>query len=96
MNSQTPIDEEVHIGGVIVYCRPDRIDATKASIASLPGAEVHAGSPDGKLVLTLETDGMRRTLDCMDAIRALPGVLDVCLVYQHAEPLSAMEQEVRP
>ena len=88
------MEQEVHIGGVIVYCRPDRVDATKARIASLPGAELHGESPDGKLVLTLETDGTRRMLDCMDAIRALPGVLDVCLVYQHAEPLSAMEQEV--
>lgn len=95
MNSPSPIVEEVHIGGVIVYCRPDRIDAAKARIGSLPGAQLHAESADGKLVLTLETDSTRSTLDCMDAIRALPGVLDVCLVYQHAEPLSAMEQEVR-
>ena len=62
----------------------------------VPSAAIHATSPDGKLFVTLETDSAARTLDCMDAMRAVPGVLDVALVYQHAEPLQALEQEIQP
>jgi periplasmic nitrate reductase NapD len=90
------MEQEAHIAGIVVYALPARIAATKARIASLPGAEIHAVSADGKLIVTLETDSARRTLDYMDAIRALRGVADVVLVYQHAEPLAAMEQEISP
>ncbi|WP_164932044.1 chaperone NapD [Janthinobacterium sp. 17J80-10] len=89
-------DREIHIAGIIAYCDARQVDAIKARISLLPGAECHAQSAEGKLVITLETESTRRTVDCMDAIRALPGVYDVSLVYQHAEPATAMEQEMEP
>lgn len=87
---------EVHIAGIIAYCDPQRMQEVQTRLSLLPEAECHAQSPEGKLVITLETGNMRRTVDCMDAIRALPGVFDVSLVYQHAEPAAAMEEEVKP
>lgn len=89
------MEPEVHIAGIVVLTRPDASDHIKSRIAGLRAAEVHAASADGKLIITLETDSARRTVACMDAIRALPGVLEVALVYQHAEPLAAVEQEVQ-
>lgn len=95
--SNTALDApEVHIAGVIAYCDAKQLEAIKTSIGLLPMAECHAQSAEGKLVVTLETDSARRTVDCMDAIRALPGVYDVTLVYQHAETTAEMEQEVKP
>lgn len=88
------MEQEVHIAGIVVYSLPAHLDSTKARIASLPAAEIHAASKDGKLIVTLETDSTRRILDYMDAIRALQGVVDVALVYQHAEPLTALDQEI--
>lgn len=87
-------NQEVHIAGIIVYCDPGRMEAIKSAIGLLPNAEFHVQSPEGKMVVTLESDSTKHTLDCMDAIRALPGVLDISLVYQHAEPAAAMEQEM--
>lgn len=86
---------EVHIAGIIMYCERTSMEAIKASIGLLPEVECHAQSPEGKLVITLETSSMHRTLDCMEAIRALPGVYEVSLVYQHAESAAAMEEEVQ-
>ncbi|OWW20206.1 chaperone NapD [Noviherbaspirillum denitrificans] len=88
------MDNEVHIAGIVVFARPDAADRIASSVRAIPSATVHAISPDGKLVVTLETDSASRTLDYMDAIRALPGVADVALVYQHAEPFEALEQEI--
>jgi len=87
---------EAHIAGVVVYAQSAHLDDTAAHIRLVPGAEVHARDDAGKLVVTLEAGSTRHILDIMDAIRALPGVIDVVLVYQHAEPVSALDLEVTP
>ena len=68
--------------------------AIRARIAQIPKAEIHAATDDGRFIVTLETDSTRHALDVIDAIRALPGVLNVALVYQHAEPASAMDEVI--
>lgn len=88
------MEQEVHIAGIVVFAQPDRAGALIANIRAIPSATIHASSADGKIVVTLETDSTKQTLDTMDAMRALPGVLDVALVYQHAEPLADLEQEI--
>ncbi|OWW20638.1 chaperone NapD [Noviherbaspirillum denitrificans] len=87
------MEKEIHIAGIVVYAQPAELGSVRSCIEEVPGADVHAGE-SGKLVVTLETESTKRALDIMDAIRALPGVLDVVLVYQHAEPESALDQEV--
>ncbi|MGE5649625.1 chaperone NapD [Noviherbaspirillum sp. UKPF54] len=86
--------QEIHIAGIVIHARAAELRAIRSYLALLPGAQVHAVSDEGKLVATLETDSTKRTVDYMDAIRALRGVLNVALVYQHAEPSSALDEEV--
>lgn len=88
------MEPEVHIASVVVYVLPADRTSVRSCIEAVPGADVHAEA-DGKLIVTLETESTKKTLDIMDAIRALPGVVDVVLVYQHAELASALEQEVQ-
>lgn len=86
------MSDEIHIAGVIVAAARTEAERVRAALALLPGAIVHATAEDGRMVVTLETASAPATLDCMDAIRALPGVFNVALVYQHAEPSAAMEE----
>lgn len=88
------MSEEVHIAGMIVHADPAMVPSIRSQIALLPRAIVHAAGADGRLVVTLETDSTSRTLDYMDALRALPGVSNVALVYQHAESPEAMNEEI--
>lgn len=88
------MSDEIHIAGVIVHAKPTELDSVRQQVVRLPGTRIHAAEKDGRMVVTLETDSTKRTLDYMDAIRALPGVLNVALVYQHAEAVEAMNQEV--
>lgn len=88
------MEQEIHIAGVVVYAQPAHLDSIRACIDAVPGADVCASDASGKLVVTLETESTRRAVDIMDAMRALPGVIDVVLVYQHAEPVTALDQEV--
>jgi nitrate reductase NapD len=89
-------NQDVHIAGIVVYCTPERMESVKAQIALLPTADFHAQSAEGKVVVTLEAHSTKQILDYIDAIRALPDVLNVSLVYQHAEPAAALEEEVEP
>ena len=85
---------EIHIAGIIVHARPENSGEVRAQLAILPRCIVHAVEEDGRMIVTLEADSAPRALDAMDAIRALPGVLNVALVYQHAEPANSMDEEL--
>ncbi len=89
------MSDEIHIAGVIVHVALTDVPAVRSQIGLLPKARIHAAGADGRLVVTLETDSTKRTLDYMDALRILPGVLNVALVYQHAEDTAAMNEEVQ-
>jgi len=83
---------DIHIAGILVHCRSEGIDRLAAAIDAMPGADVFQRSPQGKLVVVVEAGSARGVLDLIDAIRALPGVFNVSLVYQHAEPSASLEE----
>lgn len=85
---------EIHIAGIIVATSHNHSERIRANLALLPNTIVHVAADDGRMIVTLETDSAKATLDCMDAIRALPGVFNVALVYQHAEPEAAMQEVI--
>lgn len=76
---------ELHVSSLAVLARPERAAAVGAAIPALEGAEVHLTSPGGKIVVTLETENERQVLDRIEAIRALPGVLNVALVFHRID-----------
>jgi nitrate reductase NapD len=84
---------EVHITSAIAFVRPGTGTAIGAEIQRLALAEVPRIDPRGRLVLLLERPSTGAILDSLDAIRALPGVLAVHLVYQHAEDAATLAEE---
>ena len=85
-------EEEIHIAGVLVQCRPLDLVRVSRAVDALEAAEVFQSSAEGKLVVVIEAPVSRAVLAVIDEIRALQGVLNVALVYQHAEPAAAMQQ----
>ena len=83
---------EVHITSAIAFARPGTTAAIASAIARAGLAEVARIDPRGRIVLLLERESTGAVLDSLDAIRTLPGVLAVHLVYQHAEDASALEE----
>ena len=90
----TTAPEEIHIAGVLVQCRPLDMMRVSRAVDALAAAEVFQSSADGKLVVVIEAPASRAVLAVIDEIRALPGVVNVALVYQHAEPAADMQQEM--
>ena len=81
---------EVHICGLVVYVQPDTAEATSNQLQAVPGLEIHAADPCGKLVVTLETE----KLDDVEAVGRVPGVLLSNLVYHHCESEQKLAEEL--
>ena len=88
------MDKELHIAGIVVHARPERVQRVAEAIRGLSGADIHATSADGKLVVTLEAPSAREIAARMQEIQQLDAVLSASLVYQHNESLEAMMEEV--
>ena len=86
--------DEVHIASLVVHAAPSRVATVTQAIRALREARVHAVSEAGKVVVTLETDTSAAMTDQIEAMRRLPGVLSAVLVYQCADSLEAMNEEM--
>lgn len=89
------MSNELHISSLIVHGKISDKTEIVAAINTLPGAEIHAISEQGKFVVTLETASEAEIISHIDHINRIDGVLSTVLVYHHCEDLDALEEEVR-
>ncbi|WOB08393.1 chaperone NapD [Piscinibacter gummiphilus] len=89
-------DPELHITSLVVHATAKRAPGIAAALDALPGAQVHAVTEGGKLVVTLETDTADEMLGQIGRIQRLPGVLSATVVYQAIDSLEAMNQLIEP
>ncbi len=86
---------EWHIASLVVYSARQQAPRIADVVSALPHAEVHGLSFDtGKLVITLEADSAGALLAQVQQIQRTEGVLSAALVYQCADTLAAMNEEV--
>ena len=78
---------ECHIASIVVQARPAALAAVSSAIAALPGAEVQAVDPVGKLVVVVTANGERTIADHLLAINAIAGVLTASLVFHAVEQI---------
>lgn len=86
--------QQWHIAGVLVHTQPASLDAVRGAIAGIAGAEIHAASDAGKLVVTLEAPTSRAIAAHLTFLHQLDGVLAATLVYQHNEDACDMDTEI--
>ena len=93
------MSSEINISGLLVHALPDKAEAVRARLLQLPGIEVHAVSPEGRLVVTLENASDREMADTFERVQTLPDVLSASLIYHHSEDTqetSPSAQETQP
>lgn len=76
---------EVHISSLVVHVAPEHLGEIKAKIETYANAEIYGDSPEGKIVVVLETQNQGFITDTIDAINNLPNVLSTALVYHQIE-----------
>jgi len=89
-----PAGDEWHIAGIVVYAHPAHLDTVRVAIEAMTGAEIHAISDAGKLVVTVEAPTSRAIAAHLTCLHQLEGVLSATLVYQHNEDAAAMNEEI--
>ncbi|HTJ06587.1 MAG TPA: chaperone NapD [Caldimonas sp.] len=85
---------ELHIASLVVHAAPRRLERVASEVAAIPGGEVHASAPNGKLVVTLEASSGDEMSRKVATIGRIDGVLSTALVYQCADTLEAMNEEI--
>ena len=80
---------EVHISSLVVHARPEHLADLRRGIEAFPGAEIHAQSDCGKLVVVLESSTQNHITDTLEKIAALPQVLNTALVYHQVEAMES-------
>ena len=81
----------VDISSIVVHVTPTAVARVRTLIDTLPGVQTHAASDDGKLVVTIEAPSEGESVALMEAVRALPDVLAVAMVFHQCETDPEME-----
>lgn len=75
----------MNISSAIVIPHPERVERVTEALAGVPGVEVAVVSPEGKIIVTIETDGDKETIQAYEAISLLDGVMSASMVYHQKE-----------
>jgi nitrate reductase NapD len=75
----------MNISSVIVIPRPEQVDKVVALLQQHDGVEVAAVSPEGKIIVTIEADGDRATVQTYEAVSLMDGVMSAAMVYHQKE-----------
>ncbi|EJB5281721.1 chaperone NapD [Vibrio vulnificus] len=76
---------EVHISSLVVHVAPEHLGTIKTQIEAIENAEIYGDSPEGKIVVVLETENQGFVTDTIETINNLPNVLSTVLVYHQIE-----------
>ena len=84
--------KNMNISSAIVHIVPARLDEACAALLGMPGVEIHARSPEGKVVVTLDEDDTEAAAERYVALHGIPGVASVAMVYQYCDDKSDTEE----
>jgi len=77
----------MNITGIVVNASPGCAGAVRDALTGIGGVEVHAVTPEGRMVVTVERLDDRAAKEAFDAIGRVEGILSTALIYHHDEPL---------
>lgn len=83
---------ELHISSCVARVRPEALDRAIPAIEAIIGCPISASDRGGRVVLVMEGAHTGALLDQMDKIREVSGVMNVEMVYQHAEDENVMKE----
>ena len=85
----------MNISSAILHVVPARMAEAREALLKLPGLEIHAESPEGKMVVVLEDDDLEVAANNYVALHGMPGVASVAMVYQYSHDELVETEEVQ-
>ncbi|TBR42497.1 sorbose reductase [Marinomonas agarivorans] len=72
---------EYHVASFIAHAKPEHSSMLAKAISEIEGAEIHAISPEGKIVFTIEADTQRHIANRVEHIQYRDELLSLSPVY---------------
>jgi nitrate reductase NapD len=88
LNAPAP---DIHIASFVIQHRDTAGDALAAMIREHADLDL-ALAGGTRSVVICESADRHAVMECVDQLQAVPGVLNVLLVYHHAEPAHALDE----
>lgn len=82
----------MNISSAILHVAPARLDVAREALLQMSGVEIHAESPEGKMVVVLEDDDLDSAANKYVALHGVPGVASVAMVYQYSDDANEEDQ----
>jgi len=73
--------DEYHIASFVAHAMITRLKEVKKAITDTTGAEIHATTPEGKIVFTLEGDSQKAIGRRIDELKVHTGLFNLSPVY---------------
>jgi nitrate reductase NapD len=80
-DSQTSKQNEYHIASFVAQVITTEMDQIKLAIEQVSGSEIHAVSPEGKIVFTIEGSHQAGIGRNIDQLKYNPGLLSLAPIY---------------
>ena len=77
----------------VVHAMPCSQDEVRAELEALPGVEIHAETPDGRFIVTVEDTHGGSAADTVMRLHSLRGVLAATMVYQYSDEQLQTKEE---
>jgi nitrate reductase NapD len=81
------------ISSAVVHALPCSHDEVRAQLEALPGVEIHAETPDGRFIVTVEDTPGGSAADTVMRLHSLRGVLAAAMVYQYSDEMLDPKEE---
>lgn len=75
----------VHISSLLVSARPSALDDVEQHLARISIAEVAHIDPQGKIIVTLETEDESAIVQALTDIQLIDGVVSAALVFHQVD-----------
>ncbi len=75
----------LNISSIIVHPGPGLAGVVRTRLLAMAGVEVHAVGEDGRMIITVETEGEGAMIDAFEAVNKTEGVLSASMVYHQTE-----------
>jgi len=75
----------MNISSAIIHALPRDVAVVKAGLAALSGVEVQAISPEGKIIVTIESADDSSNIATYQLIGQLDGVMSAAMVFHQTE-----------
>ena len=83
----------MNVSSIVVQCLPKYIDEVVASLENTPECDYHFHDEKGRIIITIEGEGVSEELEKLHVVEAIPHVIaaDMQMAYSEDELDSHME-----